>query len=568
LRFHPFGLFVDPSGTIVDTHGNPLSGATATLLEQPLAGEPFTKVEPTSGAIEPAENPETTGASGQFDWNALAGTYQVEASAPGCHAPGEGQPDVFTSPFVLPPPAVGLMLTLECVGGTAPTPKVTGLSISDGATAGGDVVDILGEGLADVTSVHFGASASVHVQLLSPYAVAAVAPAGSGTVDVTASGPGGTSAADEGDRYTYSTPLVSENSPVVKSVTPSSGPLSGGTVVTIKGSHLASALSVAFGGTLATQITPISGSEVQAVAPAAAFPARVDVAVTTSSGGSASTLADSFVYGSPPPPVATSVTLTPSPNPATAGQAVGLTAAVTPTDGGGTVAFYADGSSTPISGCGAQTLSQAGTSYKAACSPSTLAVGSHTLSAAYSGDASYAPSSGSTNVSIVEPAPPNSPPPSGGAGGANGGGSGGGSPGTKEGVLGSHIASASAAQIAALLAGQLTPSGRAAKIAALVRRGGWAELFKAVEAGDVAIDWYELPQGATLARKTNVRPVLVAAGHLTFSVAGTATLNVKLTSMGKRLLKRAKHFKLTAKGTFTPPGMASIVASKTFTLKR
>ena len=395
-------LYIDPSGAVVDTMGNPISGATATLLEQPLAVDPFTPVPPLSGAIEPAENPEKTGTSGQFDWNALAGTYEVEGSAPGCHAPGEeSQPDVFTSPFVLPPPAVGLTLTLECAGGTAPTPKVTGLSVLGGATAGGNTVDILGEGLTDVTSVHFGGSASVHLQPLSPYAVAAVAPAGTaGTVDVTVSGPGGTSTTTEGDHYTYSTPVVTENSPVVESVGPSSGPLSGGTVVTIKGSHFAGAFSVSFGGAFSTQITPISGSEVQAVAPAAAFAERVDVTVTTASGGSAPTLADSFTYGSPPPPVATSVTLTPSPNPVTAGQTVGLTAVVTPTDGGGTVAFYADGSSTPISDCGAQTLSQVGASYQATCSTAGLPAGRRSLSATYSGDASYAESSGSANLSV------------------------------------------------------------------------------------------------------------------------------------------------------------------------
>ncbi|HEY7830946.1 MAG TPA: IPT/TIG domain-containing protein [Solirubrobacteraceae bacterium] len=401
-RWDFWNLFIDPSGAIVDTQGNPISGATATLLEQPLAADPFTPVAPSSGVIEPAENPEATKASGQFDWNALAGTYEVEASAPGCHAPGEeSQPNVFTSPFVLPPPAVGLTLTLECAGGTAPTPKVTGLSTSEGATAGGSMVDILGEGLTDVTSVHFGANASVHVQSLSPYAVAAVAPAGTnGTVDVTVSGPGGTSATSEIDHYTYSVPVVTEKSPVIESVGPNNGPLSGGTVVTIKGSHLDGAFSVDFGGTASTQVAPISENELQAVAPAAAFAERVDVTVTTSSGGSAPTLADSFTYGSPPPPVATSVTLTPSPNPVTPGQTVELTATATPTDGGGAVAFYADGSSTPISGCGAQTLSLAGARYQATCSTTGLAVGSHTLSATYFGDASYAGSSGSTNLSV------------------------------------------------------------------------------------------------------------------------------------------------------------------------
>ncbi len=397
--------YIDPSGAVLDGYGSPIAGATATLLDSSSLSDPFIVVEPLSGAIEPAENPELTGSSGQFDWNALAGAYEVEASAPGCHAPGEGsQPDVFTSPFVLPPPVVGLMLTLECEGETAPTPRVTGLSVSGGATSGGNVVDILGEGLAGVTSVQFGGNASVHVQPLSPYAVAAVAPAGAGgTVDVTVSGPGDNSATAEGNHYTYSTPVVTENSPVVESVAPSSGPLSGDTVVTIKGSHLAGAFSVEFDGTPSTQVTPVSGSEVQAVAPAAAFPARVDITVTTSAGGSAPTLADSFVYGSPPPPVATSVTLTPSPNPVTAGQPVGLTAFVAPTDGGGTVAFYADGSSTPIDGCGPQTLSQAGASYQATCSTSSLAVGNHTLSAAYSGDVSYAGSSGSANLLVSTP---------------------------------------------------------------------------------------------------------------------------------------------------------------------
>jgi hypothetical protein len=556
-------LYIDPSGAVVDAMGNPISGATATLLEQPLAVDPFTPVPPLSGAIEPAENPETTGTSGQFDWNALAGTYEVEASAPGCHAPGEeSQPDVFTSPFVLPPPAVGLTLTLECAGGTAPTPKVTGLSVLGGATAGGNTVDILGEDLTDVTSVHFGGSASVDLQTLSPYAVAAVAPAGSGTVDVTVSGPGGTSATAEADHYTYSVPVVTANSPVVESVAPGSGPLSGGTVVTIKGSHLAGAFSVEFGGTSSTQVTPISESEVQAVAPAAAFPERVDVTVTTSSGDSAPTLADSFAYGSPRPPVATSVTLTPSPNPVTAGQTLGLTAVVAPSDGGGSVAFYADGSSTPVSGCGAHTLSLAGAGYQATCSTTGLAVGSHTLSATYTGDASYAGSSGSANLSV------SSPPEATGGGSTTGSGNGGSSPGTKGGVLGNQSAKASAAQIAALLAGQLAPSGRAAKIAALVRRGGWTESFRALEAGIAVIDWYELPKGAKLAKKTKVKPVLVAAGRLTFSAAGTATLNVKLTSTGKRLLKSAKHLKLTARGTFTPTGTAPVTATKTFVLKR
>ncbi len=135
-------VLIDPSGTVVDTSGSPVAGATATLLGQIAEGEPFSPVAASSGAIEPATNPETTGASGQFDWNALAGAYEVQASAPECHAPGHAsEPNVFTSPFVIPPPAVGLTLTLECPGSAPPIPSVTGLSPASGPTAGGNTVE-------------------------------------------------------------------------------------------------------------------------------------------------------------------------------------------------------------------------------------------------------------------------------------------------------------------------------------------------------------------------------------------------------------------------------------------
>ncbi len=397
-----WNLWIDPSGTVVDTTGNPIQGAEATLLGEVGGTGAFAALEPSTGAIEPAENPQKTGPSGQFDWNALAGTYEVEASAPGCHAPGQaGQANVFTAPFAIPPPAVGLTLTLECPASTAPAPKITGLSVSGGSTAGGDTVDILGEGLAGVTGVHFGPNASVHVQPLSPYAVAAVAPAGTGTVDVTVSSAGGTSATGESDRYAYAAPLLTENSPVVESVVPNTGPLSGGTLVTIKGRHLDGAMAVQFAGVSSTQVTPISASEVQAVAPAAAYAMRAHVMVSTSTGSSAATLADGFAYGTPPPRVAAGVTLTSSQSAAPRGQAITLTTVVAPTDGGGSVAFHADGSSTPLDNCGAQALTIKEGHYEASCTTSNLAIGSHALSATYSGDASYAESSGATSLTVT-----------------------------------------------------------------------------------------------------------------------------------------------------------------------
>ncbi len=164
------------------------------------------------------------------------------------------------------------------------------------------------------------------------------------------------------------------------------------------------------------------------------------------------------------------------------------------------------------------------------------------------------------------------PPPGGGetegAGNASGGNISAGSGATGEsGVASSASAHFSAAQIRALLAGEITPSGKSARIALLKKRGRFALRFRALEAGTAAVNWYELSHGAQLAKKTKAKPVLVAAGKLTFSAAGTQAMSIRLTTAGKRLLRRSKRLKLTAQGVFTPSGAAPVRATRPFTLR-
>jgi hypothetical protein len=123
-------------------------------------------------------------------------------------------------------------------------------------------------------------------------------------------------------------------------------------------------------------------------------------------------------------------------------------------------------------------------------------------------------------------------------------------------------------QIAHLLAQAPIPSGKAARLAVLLKRGGFSVVFKAPEAGTAAIAWYEVPRGATISKRAKPKPVLVGAGQRRFSAAGTATIDIKLTAVGKRLLKHAKKLKLTAKGVFTPPGRTPISITRIFVLKR
>ena len=99
----------------------------------------------------------------------------------------------------------------------------------------------------------------------------------------------------------------------------------------------------------------------------------------------------------------TSTTLGSAPNPSTYGQAVTLTATVTPTDGGGTVAFK-DGS-TDIAGCDSQPLVDHSGTYSATCVTSALPGGTSVLTAVYSGDAGYASSTSNIVDQVVNNAP-------------------------------------------------------------------------------------------------------------------------------------------------------------------
>jgi hypothetical protein len=71
--------------------------------------------------------------------------------------------------------------------------------------------------------------------------------------------------------------------PVVSGVSPSVGPLAGGTSVTISGSGFTGATAVDFGGVPAASFSVVSDSEVTAVSPAQSA-GPVDVTVTAPGG--------------------------------------------------------------------------------------------------------------------------------------------------------------------------------------------------------------------------------------------------------------------------------------------
>ncbi len=127
--------------------------------------------------------------------------------------------------------------------------------------------------------------------------------------------------------------------------------------------------------------------------------------------------------------------------------------------------------------------------------------------------------------------------------------------------------------LAAVLAKALVPTGKAAKIGAILKAGGYRVKFSAPRAGTAKIAWYYVPRGAHVARKKRKpKPVLVAYGTKKFAKKGKATLKVKLSKKGKAMLKKVKKhhkLKLTAKGTFRAKGSKKTTAKKkAISLKR
>jgi autotransporter passenger strand-loop-strand repeat protein len=103
--------------------------------------------------------------------------------------------------------------------------------------------------------------------------------------------------------------------PTISNVTPASGPVGGGTTVTIVGTNFNGATSVSFGGKAATSFTVVSTTKITAKDPAGTAGQVVDITVTTAGGTSATSSADKFNYVAKPV-----ITTQPSNLTVTAGQ--------------------------------------------------------------------------------------------------------------------------------------------------------------------------------------------------------------------------------------------------------
>jgi hypothetical protein len=192
-------------------------------------------------------------------------------------------------------------------------PRISSMTPAAGPLTGGQRVTVTGSGF------QAGMSATIGATTVTPTVVSATSftfitpaePAGSVQVQVTTSF--GPSALTSADGYTYGT------LPVITSVAPAAGLVTGGQTVTVTGTAFTAGMTATVGG---TPVTPsgLSATSFTFTTPAEAA-GTVPVRVTTLIGASALTAADAYTYEGP----AVISAVTPSAGPVTGGQVVTVT---------------------------------------------------------------------------------------------------------------------------------------------------------------------------------------------------------------------------------------------------
>ncbi len=168
-------------------------------------------------------------------------------------------------------------------------PMVTGINLTAGPVKGGTSVTIIGTDLASATAVMFGKKAA-KITGDTATQIVVTNPAGTaGTVDVTVVTADGTSNTSLADKYTYVA------APTVTKISPTLGPTTGGTSVTITGANLANAVAVMFGTVEADTFANDTGNQIVVTSPAGTA-GKVDIRVVTAGGTSAVTSKDKFMY--------------------------------------------------------------------------------------------------------------------------------------------------------------------------------------------------------------------------------------------------------------------------------
>lgn len=133
-----FNVYIDPSGWVRNTLGEPIVGATVVLYRAPTPAGPWSQVPDGSDIMSPSNrtNPDLTDDEGHFGWDVIAGYYKVRTFADGCvNAAKRDLGYAETRVYEIPPPVFDIDLRLYC--GEGPPPDVTDPSVAIAAPLDG-----------------------------------------------------------------------------------------------------------------------------------------------------------------------------------------------------------------------------------------------------------------------------------------------------------------------------------------------------------------------------------------------------------------------------------------------
>ena len=259
--------------------------------EQPSVASVSPSTGPLAGGTEVTITGTNLGQASAVNFGAAAATAvhvvsstTVTAIAP-AHAEGTVDVSVVTPTGATPATPVD-RFTYQA------RPQVTKLSLKGGPATGGTIVTVTGAGFAGPVTVSFGGVPATSVTVDSPTSLTATSPANvGGTLDVTVTTSGGTSANNSKDRFKYT--------PVVESVSPANGPLAGGNTVTVTGAGFAvgtGLTKIRFGKGTSKSVLCESSSTCTVLVPAAKALGTVDVLAQANKAKSTAVEGDRYTY--------------------------------------------------------------------------------------------------------------------------------------------------------------------------------------------------------------------------------------------------------------------------------
>jgi hypothetical protein len=124
----------------------------------------------------------------------------------------------------------------------------------------------------------------------------------------------------------------------------------------------------------------------------------------------------------------------------------------------------------------------------------------------------------------------------------------------------------STGEILGALGRQLARAQHRGRISTILRRGLYAFSVTSPAAGRLTLQWYWQPEHAH--HSANAKPLVVAQSSTSFAGAGTKTVLLRLTTVGRRVFEHADALPLTLKGVFVGPAGLPLAWHKTVVLHR